>query len=131
MAIVVGPLYVDCKRCGSRIKLSSKSPYDTFHWRTHRMRCLKKKTGTQRARKTKNAVCGLAPPFTRLIPLNVPCSHPLPRPVVVSPQRRPGPLTSTRRVKCPRSQGSQKHVLKKVTIRGSLTITLILRAWTY
>ncbi|KAF8630164.1 hypothetical protein AX15_003110 [Amanita polypyramis BW_CC] len=52
MAIVVSPLYVDCKRCGARIKLSSKSSYDTFHWRTHRTRCLKK-TGTRGGRKTK------------------------------------------------------------------------------
>ncbi|KAF9466124.1 hypothetical protein BDZ94DRAFT_1306504 [Collybia nuda] len=42
MAIVLGPLFVDCKRCGARIKLSSKSQYDTLHWRTHRARCLKR-----------------------------------------------------------------------------------------
>ncbi|KAF8637610.1 hypothetical protein AX17_002679 [Amanita inopinata Kibby_2008] len=53
MAIVVGPLYVDCKRCGNRIKLSSKSSYDTFHWRTHRARCLKKPIGAQKTRRAK------------------------------------------------------------------------------
>ncbi|GLB41677.1 hypothetical protein LshimejAT787_1002770 [Lyophyllum shimeji] len=43
MAIVRGPLYVDCRRCGTRIKLSSKSLYDPCHWRTHRSRCLKRR----------------------------------------------------------------------------------------
>jgi hypothetical protein len=42
MAIVLSPLYVDCKGCGKRIKLSTKSLYDLSHWRTHRARCLKR-----------------------------------------------------------------------------------------
>ncbi|KAG5219719.1 HAMP histidine kinase [Salix suchowensis] len=42
MANVIGPLFVDCKRCGARIKLSPKSVYDPFHWKTHKERCLKK-----------------------------------------------------------------------------------------
>lgn len=42
MAIVLGPLCVDCKGCGKRIKLSTKSLYDLSHWRTHRARCLKR-----------------------------------------------------------------------------------------
>jgi len=44
MAIVIGPLYVDCRRCGTRIKLSSKSLYDPCHWRTHRSRCLRRQS---------------------------------------------------------------------------------------
>jgi len=44
MAIVLGPLYVDCKGCGKRIKLSTKSLYDLSHWRTHRTRCLKRQS---------------------------------------------------------------------------------------
>ena len=59
MAIVVGPMHVDCKRCGNRIKLSSKSLYDTFHWRTHRSRCLKKRNGAKKARGTKDTVSGI------------------------------------------------------------------------
>lgn len=59
MAIVVGPMHVDCKRCGSRIKLSSKSLYDTFHWRTHRSRCLKKRNGAKKVRGTKDTVSGV------------------------------------------------------------------------
>jgi len=42
MAEVLGPLFVSCKRCGGRIKLSPKSTYDPFHWQKHRERCLKK-----------------------------------------------------------------------------------------
>ncbi|KAM6497109.1 hypothetical protein JOM56_007582 [Amanita muscaria] len=53
MAIVVDPLYVDCRRCGTRIKLSSKSLYDNFHWRTHRARCLKKPAGTHKPLRAK------------------------------------------------------------------------------
>jgi len=48
MAIVLDPLHVDCKRCGKRIKLSRKSLYDTFHWRVHRMRCLKRHPRVQK-----------------------------------------------------------------------------------
>lgn len=59
MAIVVGPMHVDCKRCGNRIKLSSKSLYDTFHWRTHRSRCLKKRNGAKKVRGTKDTVSGI------------------------------------------------------------------------
>ncbi|KII87332.1 hypothetical protein PLICRDRAFT_55298 [Plicaturopsis crispa FD-325 SS-3] len=42
MADVEGPLYIRCKRCNNRIKLSPKSTYDPFHWKKHRERCLKK-----------------------------------------------------------------------------------------
>ncbi|KAF4592919.1 hypothetical protein EYR38_008625 [Pleurotus pulmonarius] len=45
MADVIGPLFVDCRRCGARIKLSPKSVYDPFHWKTHKERCLKKPIG--------------------------------------------------------------------------------------
>ncbi|KAI5999298.1 hypothetical protein F5J12DRAFT_273982 [Pisolithus orientalis] len=49
MAEVHGPLFVTCKRCGNRIKLSPKSSYDPFHWTKHRERCLRKPVGqTQR-----------------------------------------------------------------------------------
>ncbi|KAH7926048.1 hypothetical protein BV22DRAFT_390650 [Leucogyrophana mollusca] len=51
MAEVHGPLFVTCKRCGSRIKLSPKSSYDPFHWTKHRERCLKKPAGVVRAAK--------------------------------------------------------------------------------
>lgn len=60
MANVLGPLYVDCRRCGTRIKLSAKSAYDTFHWRTHRERCLKKPEGAMK-RHHKKAVRDLSP----------------------------------------------------------------------
>ncbi|KAH0836735.1 hypothetical protein J3R83DRAFT_8470 [Lanmaoa asiatica] len=49
MAEVHGPLFVTCKRCGSRIKLSPKSSYDPFHWMKHRERCLRKPIGVARA----------------------------------------------------------------------------------
>lgn len=45
MAEVHGPLFVTCKRCGNRIKLSPKSSYDPFHWTKHRERCLRKPVG--------------------------------------------------------------------------------------
>ncbi|KAF8141506.1 hypothetical protein EV363DRAFT_1578747 [Boletus edulis] len=45
MAEVHGPLFVTCKRCTSRIKLSPKSSYDPFHWMKHRERCLRKPVG--------------------------------------------------------------------------------------
>ncbi|PFH51784.1 hypothetical protein AMATHDRAFT_39892 [Amanita thiersii Skay4041] len=64
MAIVLGPLYVDCRRCGSRIKLSAKSSYDTFHWRTHRARCLKKPIGAQKPHKSKPTQPPLSPTKT-------------------------------------------------------------------
>lgn len=49
MAEVLGPLFVTCKRCGNRIKLSPKSLYDPFHWLKHRERCLRKPVGGARA----------------------------------------------------------------------------------
>ncbi|KAH7890862.1 hypothetical protein F5I97DRAFT_1923352 [Phlebopus sp. FC_14] len=49
LADVHGPLFVTCKRCGSRIKLSPKSSYDPFHWTKHRERCLRKPLGVTRA----------------------------------------------------------------------------------
>ena len=39
---LLGPLFVGCKRCGTRIKLSPKSSYDPFHWVKHRERCLRR-----------------------------------------------------------------------------------------
>ncbi|KAF8553598.1 hypothetical protein OG21DRAFT_1510055 [Imleria badia] len=48
MAEVHGPLFVTCKRCGNRIKLSPKSSYDPFHWMKHRERCLRKAVGAAR-----------------------------------------------------------------------------------
>jgi hypothetical protein len=83
MAIVLGPLFVDCKRCGSRIKLSSKSQYDTLHWRTHRTRCLKRQHGLSKKQRSKSTVrkcvahiLYVPPPLTTLPRY----SHPLPRP---------------------------------------------------
>ena len=60
MAEVHGPLFVTCKRCSSRIKLSPKSSYDPFHWMKHRERCLRKPVGVARvARRTsKDIVSG-------------------------------------------------------------------------
>src|SRR5580658_6395637 len=64
MADVLGPLFVLCKRCGNRIKLSPKSTYDPFHWQKHRERCLKKPVGatkkrpdTDTVRKCHNCLC--------------------------------------------------------------------------
>lgn len=42
LADLHGPLFVICKRCGTRIKLSPKSCYDPFHWVKHRERCLRR-----------------------------------------------------------------------------------------
>jgi hypothetical protein len=42
LADLHGPLFVTCKRCGTRIKLSPKSCYDPFHWVKHRERCLRR-----------------------------------------------------------------------------------------
>lgn len=42
LADLNGPLFVTCKRCGTRIKLSPKSCYDPFHWVKHRERCLRR-----------------------------------------------------------------------------------------
>jgi hypothetical protein len=62
MAEVHGPLFVTCKRCGSRIKLSPKSSYDPFHWMKHRERCLRKPVGVARAaRRTPKEIVSRAP----------------------------------------------------------------------
>lgn len=42
MAIVQNPQMVQCQRCGGKIKLSTKSSYDPFHWQKHRERCLRR-----------------------------------------------------------------------------------------
>lgn len=41
LAIVLSPSSVECRQCKRKIKLSSKSAYDPFHWRNHRARCIK------------------------------------------------------------------------------------------
>ena len=46
LADLHGPLFVSCKRCGTRIKLSPKSCYDPFHWVKHRERCLRRSVET-------------------------------------------------------------------------------------
>jgi len=58
LANLLSPDYVECKQCKKKIKLSSKSAYDTFHWRNHRKRCVKsfKKKGKQ-PQTLLNAVC--------------------------------------------------------------------------
>lgn len=48
LADLLGPLFVGCKRCGTRIKLSPKSSYDPFHWVKHRERCLRRSIDTVR-----------------------------------------------------------------------------------
>lgn len=48
LADLLGPLFVGCKRCGTRIKLSPKSSYDPFHWVKHRERCLRRSVDTVR-----------------------------------------------------------------------------------
>ncbi|KAK7025206.1 hypothetical protein R3P38DRAFT_2953289 [Favolaschia claudopus] len=42
LADVQNPGLVVCLNCGSPIKLSTKSDYDSSHWNRHRTRCLKK-----------------------------------------------------------------------------------------
>ncbi|KAH8091652.1 hypothetical protein BXZ70DRAFT_473868 [Cristinia sonorae] len=42
MALVHNAQLVQCRRCGSKIKLSLKSFWDPFHWIKHKERCLKK-----------------------------------------------------------------------------------------
>ncbi|TDL26615.1 hypothetical protein BD410DRAFT_836477 [Rickenella mellea] len=39
---VHGPVDVTCRRCGTHIKLSTKSTYDPFHWHRHIERCSKR-----------------------------------------------------------------------------------------
>ncbi|KIO10732.1 hypothetical protein M404DRAFT_873519 [Pisolithus tinctorius Marx 270] len=56
MAEVHGPLFVTCKRCGNRIKLSPKSSYDPFHWTKHRERCLRKPVGQAQRHTPKETV---------------------------------------------------------------------------
>lgn len=41
-AQVNGPTDVTCKRCGTDIKLSTKSTYDPFHWQRHIERCIRR-----------------------------------------------------------------------------------------
>lgn len=41
LALVLSPSSVECRQCKRKIKLSSKSAYDPFHWRNHRTRCIK------------------------------------------------------------------------------------------
>lgn len=48
LADLLGPLFVGCRRCGTRIKLSPKSSYDPFHWVKHRERCLRRSVDTVR-----------------------------------------------------------------------------------
>lgn len=42
MVTIISPQLVQCNRCGTEIKLSKKSLFDTFHWYQHRERCLKR-----------------------------------------------------------------------------------------
>lgn len=38
----ITPTSVRCNMCAAEIKLSPKSAYDNFHWKTHKERCMKK-----------------------------------------------------------------------------------------
>ena len=51
LANLLSPYFVECKQCKKKIKLSSKSAYDTFHWRNHRARCLR--TSKKKGKKPK------------------------------------------------------------------------------
>ncbi|KAI0312814.1 hypothetical protein OF83DRAFT_1176284 [Amylostereum chailletii] len=42
LANVLGPLWIECRRCKSRVKLSFRSSYATAHWKKHRQRCLER-----------------------------------------------------------------------------------------
>lgn len=42
LADVQSPLWVRCRRCSQRIKLSPKSYFDLLHWQKHRERCLRR-----------------------------------------------------------------------------------------
>ncbi|KAF5373236.1 hypothetical protein D9615_007412 [Tricholomella constricta] len=84
MAIVIGPLYVDCRRCGTRIKLSAKSLYDACHWRTHRSRCLKRHSAWPKKRIAK---ADIAPSPKRSQPPQQPHTPPPPL-VVETPERQ-------------------------------------------
>ena len=42
MVTIITPQLVLCNCCGTEIKLSKKSLFDTFHWYQHRERCLKR-----------------------------------------------------------------------------------------
>ncbi|PPQ76248.1 hypothetical protein CVT26_008283 [Gymnopilus dilepis] len=74
LALVLGPSYVECRQCNKKIKLSSKSAFDTFHWRNHRARCVK---ATKKKAKAASPVLNFRrPPST---PYRPPRS-PIPRP---------------------------------------------------
>lgn len=79
LAIVLSPTYVECKRCGKRIKLSAKSAFDPLHWRTHRARCLKTRHTKTTMRNTE--IKAQAP---TLFPLPSPSPSPHARPLVHS-----------------------------------------------
>ena len=42
LADIISPLYVRCRRCTQRIKLSPKSYFDLCHWTRHRQRCMRR-----------------------------------------------------------------------------------------
>ncbi|KDR80690.1 hypothetical protein GALMADRAFT_135815 [Galerina marginata CBS 339.88] len=83
LALVLNPSLVECKQCHKKIKLSSKSAFDTFHWRNHRARCLR----TIKKKKTK----GILPPLTR---------RPIPTPLKAATTPRP-PHPEPRKSKTP------------------------------
>jgi len=70
MADVLGPLFVCCRRCGGRIKLSPKSTYDPFHWQKHRERCLKKPAHVVKQKKREAERLYTAPPKRTSDPSN-------------------------------------------------------------
>lgn len=58
LALVLSPSSVECRQCKRKIKLSSKSAYDPFHWRNHRTRCMKAhKRKVKAMNKTSTFVC--------------------------------------------------------------------------
>jgi len=76
LANVLDPSHVECRRCNKKIKLSSKSAFDTFHWRNHRARCMrtaKKKGPGGRAPKVRSLDLGRPVCFPASFPF-LPCA---------------------------------------------------------
>ena len=98
LADLLGPLFVGCKRCGTRIKLSPKSSYDPFHWVKHRERCLRRSVDTVKEilrEKEDQAISPDAKPTRRDGPLAAESHHAL-SPSPSSSLSTPSPLLQRR-----------------------------------
>ncbi|KAF8966356.1 hypothetical protein BDZ97DRAFT_706407 [Flammula alnicola] len=87
-ARVINPSFVQCRQCLKKIKLSSKSAYDTFHWRNHRARCIR-----AMKKKLKAAATPMAP-RRRVLATASPKNTASPRPLYETKRPITPPLVS-------------------------------------